>query len=371
MSGTGPMPFGAQSSLTLAGYSPAGTSKVSPVKVKLTPANGAQTVNLTALPGGNQIGSLVTVYVDNSAGPVPVQLSYPDTGMVTVVPAFSQGFFPALTAGLVFVVSAPLIGVLNQAFGVTVQALNFAVPQASYGPFLPNENAGVLLPIGTAGGWQTLAGTAPFDAGAARLFQSLEIDSSSYGAQVAISGTSIDGGAWTVTQLPLQRGELVIPPTASGTAISTTATLPLGGNTTAIIPTRWRVQAIGEQTSYGLPLYMPWLPFSYTSMAAGLTTQGAFPAEAGFGVYLDKISVTASGWSSQFNVTVQDTGYASPYTLLEETFPSGNVTFGESLGYLSYKRNAAINIVIQNASAATGVLVISMRGALIAASQNG
>lgn len=363
-------PLGATQSLSLKGYSSSGSSRVASASVTLTPGKGAQVVNLTGL-SASPLGSIVTLYVDNSTGPVPVEIVYPDTGMTTVVPAYSQGMYPALTSGLIITVSAPLIGVLGQAFMVDVQATNFPLPQAGYGPFLPNENSGVLASVGNAAGWQTFNGTVPLDGGAARLFTALEIDHSGYAGQLSIAGTSIDGGAWTVAQMPLQRGEFAVAATASATPIIATASIPLGGNTTALIPIRWRVQPSGGAPSYTTPLYMPWLPFSWTSLPAGTTIQGAFPAAAGSGVYLDKISITASGWSSQFNVLISDAGYPGGHTIFEETFPSGNVTYGNDLGYVSYVRDAAINIEIGNAGAATGTLLISLRGALLPASQNG
>lgn len=368
MSFAGPNPLGATNATTLLPYDKSGKAKVVPVKFSLTPAAGVQSINLTSLPNGNAIGSIASVYVDNSANGIPIELQFGDTGQDIEVGAYSQGWFNVTSAVPIFNVTAPLIGVLNATVAGTIQACNFPVTPSLTGPLLPNQNAGVLGSAGNPAGWQTYNGTVP---GSAALYSSLAIDCSALGATITIAGTSIDGHTWTVQQQPLQNGEFVIPATAAGTPFTAIASVPLGGNTPAIVPMRWRVAPAGQKPSYNVPLYMPWTSLSWTSLPSGLTTATILPAEAGNGQYIDKISITASGWSSAFSVSIGDAGYPGGYDLFQATFPAGNVAYGNDLGYVSYARDAAITVQVTNAAAATGGLVIAVRGAYLAASQSG
>ncbi len=368
----GQNPMGVGQVLTLKGQDPSGKAKSARAVVSLSAAHGAQVVNFTAQ-GSQALGQLATVYVDNSAGPVPVSVTFPDTGLSFDVPAWQQGYFPALTTGQILTVAAPLVAVLDHPFPVSVIGLSFQVPQQAYGPFLPNQNAGVAYAVGTSAGWQVWDGAAPDGASSApMLYSALEVDCTKIAARIEISGTAVDGSAWTITQLPLVKSEFVIPATASGSAIVATAAIPLGGNTTATVPTRWRVQPCGESPAYGVPLYMPWSNVIESSMPSGASTVTIFPADPD-GAFLDMLMVTAQGWSASFNLNLYDSGLgAAPGQLIwTGSFPNGNVSAQVNLGYVSYARNAAINLVINNAAAATGALTIGVRGSIIDASQNG
>jgi hypothetical protein len=368
MSVPGRIPFGAFAASTLLPYSASGKAKVVPVSVTLTPTAGAKTVNLTALPDGNSIGSIASVYVDNSANGIPVALQFSDTSQNITVGAYTQGYFAVTSAVPIFVVTAPLIGVLGNPLTVDVQVCNFPLTPAVSSGLIPDANAGVSQSVGNAAGWNSYSGTVP---GTAALYSALDVDSSAFGGTITISGTAIDGTAWTVQQQPLQNGEFVIPATAAGTPFTATATIPLGGTTPALIPIRWRIVPTGRKPSYNVPLYMPWTTQSWTSLPAGLTSVALFPALAGNGVYIDKISVTAAGWSAAFGVTIGDSGYPGGYNVFSATFPAGNVAYGNDIGYVSYARDAAVNIQVTNAAAATGGLVVSLRGSYVAASQSG
>ncbi len=368
---TNPTPLGSggYTALPLRGYG-AKNSTVA-VACKISPAKAVQTVNLQSLAGGAALGSIVTVFVDNSDGPIPVTLTMADTGQVIDVPAFTQGYFPALTNGLVFNASAPLIGVFGNPIAFGVQCLNFAVPPQQQGPLLPTANAGVAQAIGTPP-WATWASTVPDDpVNGPLLFTALELDMTPMAGNLAVSGIAIDGSIWTASQLPLQKGEIAIPATASGSAVSAAIITPYGTTVANSVKARWRVQASGEQPSYSVPLYMPWTPYSYTAMVTGPTTVNFLAPGAGYGVYIDKIDVTANGWSVGWQFLLIDESNG-PTTVLETAFPAGNVIWQEDVGYCSFKRgNGGISFQVQNSGAAAGVLAVNIRGSLIAASQQG
>ncbi len=366
-----PTPFGAGgfTAQPLRGYSP--KSSVVPVTVKLSPGKPVQTVNLQSLAGGAALGNIVTLYVDNSDGPIPVSLIMADTGQTIDVPAFTQGYYPALTNGLVFNATAPLIGVFGAQVSFQVQCLNFAVPPQQQGPLLPSANAGVQQSIGTPP-WATWASIVPSDPTLGPLlFTALELDMTPMAGNLSVRGTAIDGSIWTASQLPLQKGEIAIPATASGSAVSASIITPYGTTVQHSIAARWRVQPSGEQPSYSVPLYMPWTPYSYTAMVTGPTTVNFLSPSASYGVYIDKIDLSANGWSVAWQFLLIDESNSAT-TVLETAFPSGNVIWQEDVGYCSYGRGGGgISFEIQNAGAAAGVLAVNIRGSLIAASQQG
>lgn len=364
-------PFGSANAFTLLGYNNNGSTKAASATGVLTPSNGAQVVNLQALPGGNQLGAIVTLFIDNSGGAVPVIVTFPDTGQVIEAPAYSQGYYPALTAGLVFTVAAPLIGVLNGDVGYNIQVANFAIPPSSYGPFYPDENAGVLQSAGISGGWITYSGTVPEIGGKQAIFDSLEVDSTNFGAQFALASVSIDGSPWQINQLPLQKSEFYIPPTSSGTSYTATATLPGGGDTTRLIPLRWRVAPIGESVAYNVPLYMPWITNTFTSMGSGTTSTTVLPAiGTSDGFYVDLCSITWANWSQNFTFSLIDSSYTSA-PIFEGSFPTGSGNYQFNLGYVAYKTNAPLTFAITNAGAATGSLSVNVRATYVQASQGG
>ena len=368
---TNPVPLGSggYTALPLRGYGKA-NSTVS-VGCKISPANPVQTVNLQSLAGGAALGSIVTVYIDNSDGPIPVSLVMADTGQTIDVPAYTQGYYAALTNGLVFNATAPLIGVFANPISFRVQCLNFAVPPQAQGPLLPSANAGVAQAIGTPP-WATWTSTVPSDPTLGPLlFTALELDMTPMAGNLSVSGTAIDGSIWTASQLPLQKGEIAIPATASGSAVSAAIITPYGTTVANSVKGRWRVQASGEQPSYSVPLYMPWTPYSYTALATGPTTVNFLAPSASYGVYIDKIDLTANGWSVPWQFLLIDESNA-PTTVLETAFPAGNVIWQEDVGYCSYRRgNGGISFQIQNSGAGAGVLAVNIRGSLIAASQQG
>jgi hypothetical protein len=370
MSGVpGRTPIGAMNAFTLLGYDNSGTSKVVPATVTLTPSNGAQVVNLQNLGGGNQLGAIVTVYVDNSNGPVPVTIVYPDTGMQTIVPAYSQGFWPALTAGLVMTVAAPLIAVVSDTITVNIQAANFAIPQAAYGPFYPNSNAGVPQSVGNPSGWNAESTNVPSYNGENLIFNSLTVNNLSFAGNTAVNSTGLNGQGWEVSQLQLTSSEFIIPPTVSGTPMLVTVSIPDGGTTTALIPLDWRVAPIGAQTVYNVPLYGGWTSATFSSLASGNNESTVFAAAVGFGFYVDMVQVTAVGWSSAYSVELIDAG--NSYNLWTGSFGNGNTQFSSDVGYVAYERDQPLTLNVNCASAATGTLTVSVRGQLLTASQNG
>ena len=368
---TNPIPLGGGGATMqpLAGY-PKGSGTVS-VKATIKPAAPVQTVNLQSLAGGAALGKIVTVYVDNSGGPIPVTLTMADTTQVIAVPAFTQGYYPALTNGLVFNVSAPLVGVFGNPVTVPIQCLNFEVRPQSAGPLLPVANGGTAQAIGTPP-WATWTGAVPSDpVNGPLLYTALELDMTPMAGNLSVSGTAVDGSIWTASQLPLQKSEIIIPATASGSTASAAIITPYGTTVASSVNARWRVQPSGEQPSHSVPLYMPWTPYSYTSMATGNTTVNFLAPSASYGVYIDKISLAASGWSVGWNFLLLDESNAAQ-NFLEVAFPSGSVIWQEDIGYTSYRRgNGGISFQIQNSGAAAGVLTVNIRGSLIAASQQG
>lgn len=364
-------PFGSANAFTLLGYNNNGSTKVAPAVGVLTPSNGAQVVNLQALPGGNQLGAIVTLFIDNSGGAVPVTVTFPDTGQVIEAPAYSQGYYPALTAGLVFTVAAPLIGVLNGDVGYKIQVANFAIPPSSYGPFYPDENAGVLQSVGTSGGWNTFVANVPEIDGVQAIFDSLEVDSTNWGGQLALASVSIDGSPWQIQQLPLQKSEFYIPPTASGTPFTATATLPGGQATTKILPLRWRVAPIGESVTYNVPLYMPWISNTFTSMSTGATSTTVLPSVGSSdGFYVDLCSITWANWSQNFTFALADDSYGFG-PIFEGSFPTGSGNYQFNAGYVAFQTNAPLSFLITNAGAATGSLSVNVRATYIQAAQYG
>jgi hypothetical protein len=357
------------------GYGP--NARVFPQTITFTPQTPVQQINAQSLQGGgNPLTTIASIYIDNTNGPVAVTAVFPDTQQTITCPAYCAGWFVVASNSLVYNITAPLVTELGATFSVIVQSANYPVQQALYGPFLPSANTGSLDTPGSAGTWTTLVRTVPFGppivaGGSPQVlsYTSLEIDCTQFGGTVQVAGVDITGNPWVVVQSALTKSEFLIPATASGSSYTVTNVIPAAIPTAAVIPMRWRVTAIGEQPSYNVPIYMPSIPLTETTMSTGTTNLAILAAAVGEGFFVDSMSITSASWSVQFNLLLRDG--ASSFTFWEGAFAAGNNLATVNLGYISHTRNTALLLQVQNAGAAAGTLAVSTRAAYLNASQNG
>jgi hypothetical protein len=352
-------------------------ARVYPQTLTFTASTPVQQINAQSLQGsGNTLATIASIYIDNSNGPVAVTAVFPDTQQAITCPAYCAGWFSVASNSLVYNVAAPLVAELGASFSVRIQSANYVVQPVLYGPFLPGSNVGTLDTPGSAGAWTTLTRTVPngpalTPGGPTQIlaYSSLEIDCTAFGGTIVVAGTDITDNPWSVTQSALTKSEFLIPATASGSSYTITNITPLGGAVSAVIPLRWRVQSIGEQPSYSVPLYFPAIPITETSMATGTTNLPILSAVAGEGFFVDSCTITSAGWSVQFNILLRDA--AASFTIWEGAFAAGNNLATVNLGYISRSRNTALLLQVQNAGAGAGTLAVSTRAINITASQEG
>lgn len=339
----------------------------------ITPQDTSAIVNLQNMPPGQQIPGISTLYIDASDAPLPIIVTMQDTGQAIDVPAYTQGFFPVSTNSKNFTVSCPLAADIGSAFSVLVQALSYAVP-----PFqtttLPNQNAGVVQLVGNASiGWTSFAFDVPTTE---PVYNSLQIDCSSYGAPVTVSGVDIDGSPWEFTQAAFTSSETPIPATAGGSAATaTTAASVLSPATFALIPLRWRVAFAGAAASSTLPSAVPPTLFAWTSLTGIAQTQTVAPI-AGRGFYVASVSVFAVGVTEPWTLLLTDDTTA-PVIGSEEFFSAafasgGTQVVGVPIGWTTAYRTSSIVVTVQSASVVAACqLVVQLNIAPVPASRNG
>jgi hypothetical protein len=350
-----------QYSFPVAGYG-SGYRVVPVLSLVLSAAVGAATVNLQQMPSGQQISNITTIYVDNSNGAVGIVLTFPDTAMQVDIPAFTQGFFPVMTGGLVFDVSAPLVGVLGGTVSPVLQVLNFAVPPTSL-TVPPDDNAGVVenvlfvvIPI-------------PFHVpGSGLIFTSLEVDNSSFPYPVTISSIDINGNAWRQSTPAFTKQETPIPPTAAGTIASGIAPAPPAG---VVVETRWRVFPAGDSTSTTLPATFQSTSLSFVALTGG-TDEQFTAAEPDQGYFVQSVSVYPVGVTQSFTLALQDVLNNSTFFAASFSANLLNPIIDIPINYTSFQRGDQIAVVVQSAApVATCDLVIVLNFAFVNASQNG
>jgi hypothetical protein len=347
--------------------------RVAPVAVTLQPTGGPVDVVLNSMPPGQQLSSIATLFIDNSQGPLPLTVSFADTEMTLAVQAYTQGYYPVFTSGLIFTVAAPLIAEYGGAVTVKIQAMNFEVGPLQTTAALPNLNAGARISVGLDTGWTTYAFTVP---GTGSIYTALEIDNAAYSSAVTVSGVDLTGAAWSVTQPGFVTGELVIPPTLAGSAA--TATTPLtaaGAETLAIIPLRWRIEPAGIATTSSKPGSFTPGAISFLNPPEGATVI-AFALPAGDGAFVSAVGFTSAGLSQVWSLAVIDQSGATPadIVLYEGNFAAGvpvNVT-AAPIGAQTVWRGGNLQVVlVVGGGAAVGAVVGSLYYATDAASQNG
>lgn len=364
----------AQSQASFATKGWGATSRVAPVSVTL-PANGmAVDVNFNVMPNGQQISTIASMYVDNTAGPLPIVISFSDTQMEIDVPAFDAGYYPVFTNSLGFRVFAPLQAEFGVPFTVEIQAFDQPIQPFQQGATLPAGNSGSLVEAGNPGGWNLVNTTVPLSpAGVALVYSSLEINNSAYSQPVTVSGTGLDGNPWTVTAPGFTDVELAIPLTASGTiATVSTATPTLAGTTTALIPLRWRVQPAGIVQTSSLPTAQTSFTVETTAPAAG-NNDGNLALPATFGAFVSGVTVAARGLSNVYKLELIDnTGSVPPATVFWAlNFPTADLQESFPVGWATKFRggNVLMRAIFTGASA--GVLDFQIQWSPVSASQNG
>lgn len=344
-----------------------------PAVAKLSPADLVGCiVNCQLMPSGQQLDRIAALFIDNTAGPVPLTVAFNDTEMTIDVPAWSQGWFQPVTGAKQFVVSAPLLALVPAAWSVPLQVCNFVPPALPLiGPVPPDANAGTAISLGTTGGWSSFAFTVP---GSGLIYSALELDASQYGAPVTVQGPDITGVAWTVTQQAFTRSELAIPPTAAGAAATAFTARPNGVNpdTTALIPARFRVLPSGEAVSRSLPASMASYAFAWTSLAAGNNDQ-TLTIPAGFGAFSASVSIYTVSLGETVTAQLIDTSSGSDVTFWEAPLPAATLQFQDIVGHTSSDRGGTIigRIIAGAADAGPMNLNLNLKWAPVYASMNG
>lgn len=213
-----------------------------PVNLTLTAAQPVAVVNINAQPTGTvQLSHIQTLKIDNSIGPIPLVITFADTGDQINVQPYEYGYYPAHTNSLVFTVAAPLLPSLSfqgapTAVSVKMQALNYYVaPQTAKAVSAVSDQGYAVqlnLPPPANNPWNILTATVPGPAGT--VFTSLySTNFDTIGYTLYVQGNSISGGNWTVALKPGVLAEYDIPPTAAGTPLNCVALLPSsnGGRT--------------------------------------------------------------------------------------------------------------------------------------------
>jgi hypothetical protein len=349
-------------------------ARVAPVTATFTAADGTCTVNLQQLAPNQQLGNISCLYIDNSAGPIPIVVQFPDTEMRIDVAAFTQGFFPVFTNSQVFNVLAPLIAVLGVAFTVPIQVLNFAV-QPSQSTQLPNLNAGSEIAVGNSAGWTSYFFYLP---GSGLIYTAMTVDNSKFSSPVTIQGVGINGAAWTFTQQPFTNSETTIPPSVAGSAaLATTSLFPptTVATTEALIPVTFRVAPAGLAASTSLPAAIP--AFA-VPVASGLVAgNNNFPVAipAGFGAFIGSLTITAAAVSTALLVSLVDESLVplSPvFVFAQVAIPAGSSSISVPVDFTSYGRGGSIVARFTCTALTTWAeLGVQITLAAVNASQNG
>jgi hypothetical protein len=362
--------YAVKQSFPVPGYGPGALA--APAAPVLKPTDGACVVNCLMMPSGQQLSPITTLYVDNSSGAVFLQITFPDTGMIVIVPAFTQGFYPVMTTSLTFTVAAPEIGTLGGDVSPVIQILNFQVPPQPNVLLLPAMNAGNVAVIGNPAGWETYDFHVP---GTDLIYTSLQVDNSQYSGTLIISSTDIDGNAWEISQQGFTNSEIVIPPTAAGTPAIATATSPPASPTTiALIPTRWRVAFAGVASTSSLPTAFQANSVQFTSLPAGIN-DALITIPAGLGAYVSTLSIYAVGVSQPWTLILSSdpADPAATQTFLDIPLPAGvTQIIDQPLNYCTLGRGGSIAVIVTASSnVASCQLAIVLGIALVNASQNG
>lgn len=83
--------------------------------VPITLAGNRQSVDISleAIPTSQKFGRMGSVFIDNQLNGVAVTISFPDTGMVNLIPANSATYVLAITGALRFTVFSPVVSQTN------------------------------------------------------------------------------------------------------------------------------------------------------------------------------------------------------------------------------------------------------------------
>jgi hypothetical protein len=345
-------------------------ARVVPARCTIDTTGAALTVNLAGMPPGQQLDAIATLYVDNSNGPLPLVILYPDTEMSVDVPAYTQGYFQGFTNGLVFSLSAPLIAEYGSPITVPIQILNFPVALQPLPATPPSLNEGTILDIGTSAGWTSFAFDVP---GVQQIFNSVELDNSTYSQPITLGSTDLSGDPWTVTVPGFVSAEFLIPPTVSGVAgVATTATPTVAGTTEAVIVSKWRSQPAGVVRSTSLPANQTAISALTASPASG-NNDANVPLPTGFGGYVASVTVFGQALTQACTVELIDNSGVSPPATVFWTgvFPVGSYTFSAPVGWCTKFRGGNITLRGTFPAGSTGTLIIQITWSPVAASQNG
>lgn len=213
-----------------------------PINLVLTAAQPVAVININTQPTGTvQLTHIQTLKIDNSIGPIPLIVTFPDTGDQINVQPYEYGYYPCHTNSLVFTIAAPLLPSLQfqlnaPGLSVKMQALNYYVAPQTAKAISATSDLGYTvqlnLPPPANNPWNIL--TAPVPGPPGTVFTTIySTNFDTIGYTLYIQGNSIDGANWTVALKPGVLAEYDIPPTAAGSPLNCVALLPSsnGGRT--------------------------------------------------------------------------------------------------------------------------------------------
>lgn len=280
---------------------------------------------MQAMPPGQQLDRLATFVVDNTAGPVPLDLYFSDTQATLTVPPYAQQVLPGLTGLQSFTVSAPLAAKLPAPFTAIVVALNVPLPPQPPQILLPDANAGSAIAVNLT----SIAAAPATVPGGAVIYNSLTIDNTLTGVPVNVEGIDMNGAAWSAQQAAGGNAEFAIPPTLAGSTVS------VQGNTTnASVAMRFRVAPVGLVRSTVLSIAsLQQQSFSLAGVSgAGTVENVVLPAT--WGGLLVAVKLYAVGASGAWGATLSDTT-AGGGILWEAAYPTGDIIDGADFSYVT------------------------------------